>query len=798
MSSTVLLGTINIQTLRRHSSDVTKCCFSKRFNLAIGSSDKTVSVWKWCASQGFVEMSYSPLTHHKYMVTSVQFDVDGTLLATSSLDGNSALCDTDTGRVVHTFVHNSRSGVKSACFTANFKYFVSAGDDGTMCVWDMFRKSLVRSLVVHEDAVSTVCCSKDSRVLITGDMTGVAKVWSVCELTDPFGKTAPLFVLSDCHDMGVSSAEISPITTITNKGKMYNVLTSGNDHLIKHWQLVLWKMSSSSHQCVVELIQPLKGHSSTVTSVCFNHEGTMFASTSMDKTTRLWQVVEPKNIICLTVLEGHSRYINTCAFSEDSLLFVTGSNDKSVIIWDVKGNLDFNSSLAAISEELDTVQNTRSVVEVEVTLHEKFNNFTNSINTCDFSSDNEYIMAAGSDKFIRVWRLDPEGKMKECEASPLKAHHYSVQHLAVSPCSSYMASCSLDGMTIIWELCTFEQRGTLHADYGGARCCSFSEKSELIAVACDNEIIFVWNVETLQLVGKLTGNSEDVMCVTFSPDSRYLMTGCVEGHIRIWPVHPKKYIVSSTSTITLDNAHEIGITTAHFARKSPSAEHCLLLLTGGNDGVLMTWRLLDSRIDFEMKFVGHGSDITCAKFTRNTTAYLASTSLDKTARIWQTDTGECLHVIDPKNSILTCCSFSADNRILATGSLDKTLFLWKLPVEGEVALSIKKSASMEKSLVCHNSSSSADNQQLELALMKLAASVDVPDEFICPITQQIYRDPVICSDGYTYERAAIVSWFGRGKITSPLTNEPLLSKSMTPNVTIKKAIDTALIENQSL
>lgn len=47
---------------------------------------------------------------------------------------------------------------------------------------------------------------------------------------------------------------------------------------------------------------------------------------------------------------------------------------------------------------------------------------------------------------------------------------------------------------------TLEMRGSLHTDDGGARSCSFSGNSELIAVACNDENVFVWNVETLQLV----------------------------------------------------------------------------------------------------------------------------------------------------------------------------------------------------------------------------------------------------------------------------------------------------------
>jgi len=54
-----------------------------------------VSVWEWRSGRGFVEKHYSPLTHHKYMVTNVQFDGDATVLATSSSDGTTTLCDVE-------------------------------------------------------------------------------------------------------------------------------------------------------------------------------------------------------------------------------------------------------------------------------------------------------------------------------------------------------------------------------------------------------------------------------------------------------------------------------------------------------------------------------------------------------------------------------------------------------------------------------------------------------------------------------------------------------------------------------
>lgn len=88
----------------------------------------------------------------------------------------------------------------------------------------------------------------------------------------------------------------------------------------------------------------------------------------------------------------------------------------------------------------------------------------------------------------------------------------------------------------------------------------------------------------------------------------------------------------------------------------------------------------------------------------------------------------------------------------------------------------------------------------------------IPDEFTCPITRELMREPVIAAgrltpqstplplhflvfsnklfltDGYSYEREAIESWINTKNRTSPMTNLPLLTTLLTPNHTLKMAI----------
>ena len=70
----------------------------------------------------------------------------------------------------------------------------------------------------------------------------------------------------------------------------------------------------------------------------------------------------------------------------------------------------------------------------------------------------------------------------------------------------------------------------------------------------------------------------------------------------------------------------------------------------------------------------------------------------------------------------------------------------------------------------------------------MAAEEEVPPSFVCPITQEVMRDPVSPADGQSYERDAIAAWL-RAQDTSPVTNERLPSKRLTANHALRNAIE---------
>jgi len=65
---------------------------------------------------------------------------------------------------------------------------------------------------------------------------------------------------------------------------------------------------------------------------------------------------------------------------------------------------------------------------------------------------------------------------------------------------------------------------------------------------------------------------------------------------------------------------------------------------------------------------------------------------------------------------------------------------------------------------------------------------NIPDDFKCPISLDLMRDPVIIATGQTYERSCIQKWIDSGKRTCPKTGLLLPHINLTPNHVLRSVI----------
>jgi hypothetical protein len=63
-----------------------------------------------------------------------------------------------------------------------------------------------------------------------------------------------------------------------------------------------------------------------------------------------------------------------------------------------------------------------------------------------------------------------------------------------------------------------------------------------------------------------------------------------------------------------------------------------------------------------------------------------------------------------------------------------------------------------------------------------------PDEFVCPISLCVMKDPVVSKFGQNYDRKAILQWLKGGHDSCPLTRQPLKPSLLVPNTNLKMNI----------
>jgi PH-interacting protein len=100
--------------------------------------------------------------------------------------------------------------------------------------------------------------------------------------------------------------------------------TGSNDSLVKAW-------SSNGN-----LLTTFRGHEHGITDINVNHENTILASSSFDKTIRIWSL---KNKQCIATLSGHAKMVTKIEFSPfrrfENRFFVSVGNDGIMCVWNL-------------------------------------------------------------------------------------------------------------------------------------------------------------------------------------------------------------------------------------------------------------------------------------------------------------------------------------------------------------------------------------------------------------------------------------------------------------------------------
>ncbi|NXS37153.1 WSDU1 protein, partial [Pomatostomus ruficeps] len=463
---------------------------------------------------------------------------------------------------------------------------------------------------------------------------------------------------------------------------------------------------------------------------------------------------------------------------------------------------------------------------------------SDDVNCCAFSSS--CLATCSLDKTIRVYSLRT---FAELPYSPLRGHAYAVHCCCFAPSGLLLASCSTDGTAALWD--TRDGRRLALLEQPGAspvRVCRFSPgATHLLAGAADGSLV-LWNMQSLKPYR--SGNVKDgsLVACAFSPNGNFFVTGSSSGDLTIWD--------DKMRCLCNEKAHDLGVTccdiSSHPVSDSESGFKYFQMASCGQDNQIKLWLILFTDfLGVELKckrtLNGHSAPVLACAFSCDG-QMIVSGSVDKCVVIHETSTGNTLHTLSQHTRYVTTCAFAPHSPLLATGSMDKTVHIWQLDlkqpcagdtvedeskvavedwseddvsawlcaqdladfvelfkmnnIDGKELLNLtKESLANELKIESLGRRSKILQKIEELRMTMTSASVPVPDEFLCPITRELMKDPVIATDGYSYEREAMENWISKRR-SSPMTNLPLHSLMLTPNRTLKMAINRWLETQQ--
>ncbi|CAF4923246.1 unnamed protein product [Pieris macdunnoughi] len=493
---------------------------------------------------------------------------------------------------------------------------------------------------------------------------------------------------------GEDSDENDVIYTFQLSHDNKTVVTAHKSGLIKLWDSATGILQKSWRS----------GHKGAVAKLAYDMEDINIASASSDGNIRLWDLV---HYTCTSSLKGAMGVFSVLKYHPDpsKQLIFGAADDTKIRSWDAKTGKESNIYSGHFSK----------------------------VTSIQFTFDGNYMVSSGRDRVLILWKIS-EGKsirvlpVYECiETMILLPQTFKIPNFTkkVDTQGIYVACAGEKGLIKIWNIemsrLMYEQSNSLvspASDESGLAVMHllFNEARNMLSVITADHNIIIHDLETFNCMKQITGFSDEVLDIIFlgnddthivvatnSRDLKYYTLDnmdckLIKGHTDIvlalakFPTNKKNFISSgkdnSVRIWKIDELNEIkcfGVGKRHTGSVGAvctSQITCSFFTSVSQDNCLKVWAVpmntdqIEQTLQSSHTELAHNMDINCVAVSPND-KIVGTGSQDKTAKLWTEDL-TMLGTLKGHRRGVWCVKFSPVDQVVLTSSADSSIKLWSI------------------------------------------------------------------------------------------------------------------------
>jgi WD40 repeat protein len=563
--------------------------------------------------------------------------------------------DAATGKELFPHRGHTEKRVWTVAFSPDGKTLASAGDGGTVFLWDLAAWQPgeplppVRELTGHASTVWSVAFSPDAKLLASVSSGGVI-LWNVTD-----GGT---FRILPGRHPGGSNVAFSPdgktLAVGWEDGTVcrYDLATGAKrEPLFLHNGVVNAVSYSPDGQVLaskgetdgsVRLTKTATGDMHGITSpiwskrhpdfgLAFSPDGRKLAITA-DKDVRLRDLEAQTE----TTLAGHTDWLHGVAFHPAGRLLASASDDHTVRLWD----LSSPGRVLTIGP----------------------GPFGHTAREVAFDPTGRYFATSNWNATVTIFRTPELPKPYDPVAHPLP----DPKQLAAKPAPA--DALKRDDIhpgfrkSLPPEVVAVLGGPAFALPEGEPSWMAVSADGKLLAVPCGDKVV-IFDAHSGRHLRTLKVPEGRTSCAAFSPDGKRLAAGYWTDkvyNVLVWNAQTGEAVVCFSAHTGIVNALAF----------SPDGKR---LASAAGDGKVMVWSKFWNDTD-DLILPGHKGPVLRVAFSPDGKR-LASAGEDKTVRVWDAATGELVKLLEGHGSYVWGLAFSPDGKLLASGSANEWV-LW--------------------------------------------------------------------------------------------------------------------------